>query len=411
MTHPLPVAPPPDRDPAAPLVEPGGLADAVVFLSPSNRMVGHGIAHAADPGGDSDGDPDKGAGDPARRLARLFEAARRDGRAPVVMGAIPFDVSGPSRLIVPRDLDRLSPAGWQAALRRLPGTATTPATPPRPPRAHPLPDPDGYRRAVAGGLARIAEGRLAKLVLARSLDLEADEPIDPGRVLAALIRRHPASFLYSVPLPPETGRDAGVFLGASPELLVRRVGGRVHATPLAGTIAASPDPAENARRVERLLASEKDRHEHAFAARAVAETLRPFCRTIEVPATPGVVAAGPVIHLSTPIVGELRAPHAGALELALALHPTPAVGGTPTDAAVAAIAELEGVGRGLYAGMVGWCDAGGDGEWAVSLRCAEIRGRRARLFAGAGIVHGSDPEAELEETAAKLKTMLAALGF
>lgn len=399
MTHLLTTAPLAGHDPLAPLAGAVDLADSVVFLSPSERLVGQGIGDQAGP---AETDPD-----PARRVAHLLEAARRAGRAPVVMGAIPFDPSGRSRLVVPRRLDRLSPAGWQAALQRLPG----PSAPPRLLRSHPLPDPDGYRQAVEGGLARIADGGLAKLVLARSLDLEVADPIDPCRVLAALIRRHPGSLLYSVPLPAEEGREAGVFLGASPELLVRKAGGRVFANPLAGSIAASPDPAENARRIERLLASEKDRHEHAFAAHAVVETLRPFCRTIDVPATPGVVAAGPIIHLSTPIVGELRTPCASALELALALHPTPAVGGTPTAEAVAAIAELEGFDRGLYAGMVGWCDAAGDGEWAVSLRCAEIRGSRARLFAGAGIVDGSEPEAELEETATKLKTMLTALGL
>lgn len=200
-------------------------------------------------------------------------------------------------------------------------------------------------------------------------------------------------------------------IGASPELLVARSGQLVTANPLAGSAARSSDPAEDKRRADALLLSAKDRHEHAVVVEAVASALRPYCRKLDVPAEPSVIGTKTMWHLSTKVTGELLEPAASSLELAVAMHPTPAVCGTPTGPARTAIRELESFDRRYFTGMVGWCDAAGDGEWAVTIRCAEIGEDAVTLYAGAGIVEGSDPAAELAETSSKLKTLLLAMGM
>lgn len=369
-----------------------GLHGQTVYVSPTTRMIGHGVALSARPAGNDLGET----------VARLLAAARSEGLPTVVIGAIPFDPQSPACLYVPERLER---PGRHVLPVASPGDAPSIVD------VRQTPSPNGYRDAVARGLARIRQTDLKKLVLARRLELVLDAEPDLAGLLATLMQRHPASFVYAIPLDAENGEEAGVLLGASPELLVRKAGNQVFANPLAGTIAADPDRLRNARNIARLLASAKDRQEHAFTSRAVGAALRPFCSRLHVPETPSVLAAGPVNHLSTVIAGELASPGMTALDLALALHPTPAVGGVPKAEALAAIADIEGFDRGFYAGMVGWCDENGNGEWAVTLRCAEIRGRRVRLFAGAGIVEGSAPEEEYRETETKLKTMLQALGL
>jgi isochorismate synthase len=204
--------------------------------------------------------------------------------------------------------------------------------------------------------------------------------------------------------------DGRTLFGASPELLVSRRGPVVTAHPLAGSIPRSADPAEDARRAAGLLESAKDRYEHAFVSEAVADGLRPFCRDVVKPAEPALTATPTMWHLGSTITGTVADPDIDALTLAAALHPTPAVCGTPPDAARRAIAELETFDRGFYAGMVGWTDASGDGEWAVTIRCATAGPDGLHVYAGAGIVQGSDPTAELAETTAKLGTMLNVLG-
>ncbi|MFI5053710.1 MAG: isochorismate synthase MenF, partial [Acidimicrobiia bacterium] len=194
------------------------------------------------------------------------------------------------------------------------------------------------------------------------------------------------------------------FVGASPELLVRRVGTIVESRPVAGTSLADGEESLRA-----LAASVKDTREHRYVVDAIVAALGERCEELTVEAIPEVAVFGPVAHLATPIRGRLCEPAPNALELARLLHPTPAVGGTPRRPALDAIRALEGFDRGRYAGPVGWVDARGDGEWAIALRGAEIEGTRARLVAGAGIVAGSDPDAEWAETQAKLEPMLRAL--
>jgi len=227
----------------------------------------------------------------------------------------------------------------------------------------------------------------------------ADTVIPVATVLGRLRALYPACRVFSV--------DG--FVGASPEMLVARHGTEVVAHPLAGTVARSGDPEADARFAAQLLGSHKEREEHALVVDTVAEVLRRHCRALDVAAEPTVVPFRNVSHLGTRLHGRLREPAASALDLAAALHPTPAVAGTPTEEALAYIAEVEKLDRGHYAGPVGWVDAHGDGEFAVGIRSAEIEGNRARLFAGVGIVAESDPEAELLETQLKLQALLAAL--
>ncbi len=322
------------------------------------------------------------------------------GRAPaVVVGALPFDAAGKAALVVPRE------ATWAPALGR---ASTLPAGGGPGPRwgARSVPEPDGYEAMVSEALRRMALGELEKVVLARVLDLESDVPIDQAAMLAGLAARDPSGYVFAVDLPAAVGGPPRTLLGASPELLISRRDGEVVANPLAGSAPRRSDPADDEATGAALLASAKDRHEHALVVTDVAAALGGVCDALDVPAEPSLIRTDAMWHLSTTIRG--RSPRS-ALDLARALHPTPAVGGVPRAAAGRAITELEPFDRGFYTGMVGWTDASGDGEWVVALRCGEVCGRSARLYAGAGLVPASVPSAELAETTAKLETMLASM--
>jgi isochorismate synthase len=317
------------------------------------------------------------------------EELRRSG---TVIGAVPFAPDAPARLIVPERLHRAP-----SRQVRAPRVALTRAD------IGPIPD-DDYVDAVTRAVQDIRAGAYTKVVLARALRLHTPD-FDPAPVVRALAGNGAGAYTFGIDL----GADRTLF-GASPELLVARHGRTVIANPLAGSIPRSPDPAEDARRAAGLLISAKDLHEHAFASDAVADGLRGFCRELRIPAEPTLTATPTMWHLGSRITGELIDPSISALTLATALHPTPAVCGTPPEPARRAIAELERFDRGFFAGMVGWTDPDGDGEWAVTIRCATAGPDGLDVYAGAGIVDGSDPQAELAETTAKLGTMLAALG-
>jgi menaquinone-specific isochorismate synthase len=256
-----------------------------------------------------------------------------------------------------------------------------------------------YRRAVAEAVRRMQAGELDKAALAHDLLAIGNAPLDARFLLGGLARRYPTCWSYAV--------DG--LVGATPELLVRRSAGTVQSRVLAGTIWPG-EGGDAAGLAAKLLGSAKDRHEHALAIDSLADALRPLCAELEVPATPSVIALHNVSHLASDVRGTLPA-HAPAtlLRLAEAVHPTAAVGGTPRDAAVALIAELEGMDRGRYAGPVGWVDGEGDGELGIALRCAQLDGPVARLFAGCGVVAGSDPDTEVREAAAKMVAVRDAL--
>jgi isochorismate synthase len=265
-------------------------------------------------------------------------------------------------------------------------------------------DVAGYRNAVAAAVHQIRSGDLDKVVLARTLDLAGDRPVDPADLVAAFAAGDPRAYVYSVGLGDRT------LVGASPELLVSRRDGVVLANPLAGSASRHEDPVQDGQNATALLYSAKDQAEHRMVVSAVADGLTPLCRKLSVPSRPELLRTGSMWHLSSRITGVPR-DGVTAVDLALALHPTPAVCGSPAATAARLIAELEPFDRGCYAGMAGWTDARGDGEWAVALRCVELHADSLRLFAGAGVVAGSTPDGETAETTAKFRTVLRALGI
>ena len=261
-------------------------------------------------------------------------------------------------------------------------------------------DPAIWRdEVVPFALRRIADGALTKAVLARELVLTTDRPLDPAAVVERLHTGYPRAALFLV--------DG--FVGASPELLVARRGDMVRAHPLAGTAARASDPVIDQRRTAELLGSEKDRWEHRITIDWLLDNLLPFCSYVDAEPEPSIVTMANVHHLGTKVDGRLTGNPASVLELVAALHPTPALGGSPQKEALSLIAELERSDRGCYGGPVGWVDGSGDGEFAVGIRSAQIDGTEARFFAGVGVVANSNPAAELAETQAKFRAMLGAL--
>jgi isochorismate synthase len=330
------------------------------------------------------------------------QAALRAGSIPIVLGALPFDVNRPAALLVP---DTVRSTGGP------PDWPTGPLPPVRVAAA--LPPPADYRARIARARDELAapDNPLHKVVLARALRLVADAPLDARVILRRLIAADPAAYGYLVDLSCAGDDYAGVTLvGASPELLVARTGDRVVCQPFAGSAPRAADPQVDAANGAALAASAKDRHEHRLVIDTMRAALEPVCDELNIAPEPQLSRTAAVWHLCTPINGRLRDTSTTAIDLALALHPTPAVGGVPTKAATELIAELEGD-RGFYAGAVGWCDAGGDGRFVVSIRCAQLSAdrRSAVARAGGGIVAESDPDNEVAETTTKFATILNAL--
>jgi salicylate biosynthesis isochorismate synthase/menaquinone-specific isochorismate synthase len=259
--------------------------------------------------------------------------------------------------------------------------------------------PRHFEDAVAAGVERIRSGELDKVVLAREVKVEAASAHDPAAVFGALREGFPSCFCFCV------GTPEAAFLGASPELLVRRRGAGVATVALAGSTRRSADPAIDDHLAEQLMQSEKNRIEHRIVSQRIARKLAPRAVWVEAADEPEVIKVANIQHLATPVHAQLADP-VSAVDLAALLHPTPAVGGEPDAKAQALIGELEDMDRGWYAAPVGWMDAAEDGEFCVALRSALLRDRTARLFAGGGIVGDSDPEAELAETELKLQALL-----
>jgi len=370
------------------------------------------------------------------------------GTGAVALGALPFVRDAPGTLIVPRVvIGRRDGEAWITTIAG-PGDGTSAArladrmaadalggfTDPRPAPSEftltSVMDHDAWRGLVADAVARIGDGVLGKVVLARQVDVTANRPFVTSDVMSRLLALYPTCMVFRI--------DG--FLGASPELLIERRGAHVASHPLAGTIGRSGDLATDEALIAGLLASPKERREHGYVIEGLRRTLGPVCDGLDVPGKPTVLELRNVSHLATRLSGVLSAVpggpggngshpgHAGgqsvpsgdepehpglrvpsALQLVARVHPTAAVGGTPTDEAVAYIGEVEGFDRGQYAGPVGWMDARGDGSWAIGLRSADIDGDHASVYAGAGVVAGSRPRAELEETQLKLQALLAAL--
>lgn len=330
-------------------------------------------------------------------------AALASHSSPIILGALPFDMSKPAALLRPQSVQFLDALpSWP--LRDLPAVQV----------AETLPDPDEHRARVCTALRRIQDpsGDLQKVVLARALRLTADGPLDARTVLHRLVASDPSANAYLVDLSAAGGGYSGrALVGASPELLVARRGDQVLCAPFAGSAPRLADPQADEANGAALAASTKERHEHQLVVDAIREVLEPLCDDLEISPEPKLRKTDAVWHLYTVITGRLREKSTTALDLAVALHPTPAVGGSPKAAAAEVINELEGD-RGFYAGAVGWCDQRGDGRWVVAIRCAQLSAdrRTAELHSGGGIVAESDPDAEVAETTTKFNTMLGALG-
>jgi menaquinone-specific isochorismate synthase len=336
------------------------------------------------------------------------------GSGLVAFGSFAFaDEPGSSALVVPEvAVGRRGDICWVTTIGRgaLPGAPELEDAPDRHGAAQAPQDvvfTDGARSGaewegvVADAVRRISAGGLEKVVLARDLVAESTGEIDVRWPLRQLAEKYPSCWTFHVD---------GLF-GATPEMLVRRERGLVTSRVLAGTIRPTGDDERDLALAASLARSSKDLEEHEYAVRSVAEALAPHCTGMNVPETPFVLHLPNVMHLATDVTGVVAdgAHSPTALGLAAALHPSAAVGGTPTTDAMALIAEIEGMERGRYAGPVGWIDAAGDGEWGIALRCGEVDGARVRLFAGCGIVADSDPEAELAESQAKLVPVRDAL--
>ncbi len=259
--------------------------------------------------------------------------------------------------------------------------------------------PSEFEAAVEAATARIAGGSMSKVVLAREVTVEAPDAHEPAAIFGALREQFPSCFCFC------NGTPEAAFLGASPELLIRRSGAGASTVALAGSTRRSSDPAVDDHLGEQLLHSDKNRREQRIVTERIVRKLRPHSVWVQTAPEPEVVKVANIQHLATPVIAQLAESHS-AVELAGMLHPTPAVGGEPWPDAASTITELEQMDRGWYAGPVGWMDATEDGEFCVALRSALLRDREARLFAGVGVVAGSDPAAELEETEVKLQALL-----
>ncbi|WP_299570359.1 isochorismate synthase MenF [uncultured Williamsia sp.] len=335
-----------------------------------------------------------------RAFDRSSDAVEAAASGAAVVGAISFSPDTPDALYVPGDLivdESARPTTTSIPAVRLVRSA---------------PSPDEHRSRVAAVVDRIAAGDARKVVLARAIELVSDTDLDVVALTQRFAAGSPEGNAFAVDLSAAGGACSGAALvGSSPESLVRRAGDRVFCHPYAGSAPRSEDPDVDRRNAESLLASGKDHREHRFVVDHIASTLAPVTRDLRVPDEPVLIGTGEMWHLASPIEGTLRESDLTALHLAMLLHPTPAICGTPTAAARAVIEEIEGP-RGFYAGAVGWCDESGDGEWMVSIRCAQVAAdrRSVRAWSGGGIVVDSDPSAELDETTAKFATVLRALG-
>jgi menaquinone-specific isochorismate synthase len=282
------------------------------------------------------------------------------------------------------------------ALRRRPVAAAS--TPPSSVSAT-IPSETEWRDAVAQAVVALREGDLDKVVLARAIDVTAESGLDARAIAARLATRFPACFTYL----------CDGLVGASPELLIRRIGRHAESLVLAGTIRRGVSPAEDAALEQELLDSAKNAAEHRMAAESVREVLAAVAADVVSDAKPQLLRLANLSHLATHIDAWLPEPAPSALALASLLHPSAAVGGTPRASALEMITRLEAAPRGRYAAPIGWVDAHGDGEFAIALRCAQLSGNVARLWAGAGIVADSDPDAEVAETTVKFDAVLSAL--
>ncbi|AJD96208.1 isochorismate synthase EntC [Salmonella enterica] len=389
--------------------------DRFFFMSPYRSFTTSGcFARYTEPAvaGDSPDSPFQ------QKLRQQFAEAKSQGIAnPILVGAIPFDTRQPSSLFIPMAWQSFSRQQKQRTARYFTDHQSLTVT-----ARKAIPEQDAFEAMVARAAMLTATPDVDKVVLSRLIDITTDVAVDSGALLERLVAQNPVSYNFHVPLA-----DGGVLLGASPELLLRKEGERFSSLPLpelllrkegerfsslplAGSARRQPDDVLDREAGNRLLASQKDRHEHELVTQAMKQILRDRSTELQLPSSPQLITTPTLWHLGTPFEGKANAGE-NALTLACLLHPTPALSGFPHQAAKKLIAELEPFDRELFGGIVGWCDAEGNGEWVVTIRCAKLHGNQVRLFAGAGIVPASSPVGEWRETGVKLSTMLNVFGL
>lgn len=382
----------------------------LVWMRPGLTLAGTGVAMTIDI---PRSDPASAAEVVARALGTIQPESVTTS-APMALGALPFTPDKPGHIVVPEVLVTQTDNGSAWVTTVSPDGNTDPMTvvsnlesatqvtsPPSPGRFEIQPSrPVGEWCAALGAARSELRARQAdKVVLARSIKIITDIPISRRLLLERLRTTYPSCMIYAI--------DG--LVGASPELLVARQGGTVRSHPMAGTAPRSDDPAVDEQLAADLKTSAKDLIEHRYTIDMVHETLLPWCSWLDEEAEPSLVTMANVRHLATLVEGRLSSPPASVIELMTALHPTPAVCGSPRPRALELIERFEELDRGCYSGPVGWVDANGDGEWAVAIRCAQIEGAVVNLMAGVGIVADSDVDAELAETRAKLQALLGAI--
>ncbi|MBD1371004.1 isochorismate synthase DhbC [Hazenella sp. IB182357] len=339
----------------------------------------------------------------SKEVRKALDRAQKNGfHNPIVVGAVPFESGIDPELSIPEKVAYAKPyrgdrTSFKTEMKFDHNELKS------------VPSSEVYIDGVKRALEQIKNQDYQKVVLSRSLQVQTKGRIEVKEILKRLSDRNADGYTFGVHLSNK--QNSTTFIGASPELLVSRRKNRVIANPLAGSRARSLDPEEDERRAAELMISEKDLHEHALVVNEVCKGLEGLCPELDVPENPSLIKTETMWHLSTVITGKLSNPEMSSLDLAMALHPTPAVCGYPAEAAYQAIREIEPFDRNYFTGMVGWCDAQGDGEWVVAIRCAEINENSMTLYAGAGVVAASKPEEELAETGAKFQTMLDAMGL
>lgn len=362
-----------------------------VIASPTRALQAKGIARTLT----------AGSADTLGQRVNRFFSNNHDGPG-LLVGALPFDRTQSDYLVQPVSVTPVT---------LLPvSNATKPRTPWQ---VSAQPSAAEYSAMVARALEymKSAQARrvgLNKVVLARRLSITADAALEPLSI-AARLAQDPAVTAFVVPLPAQPGA-ARYLVGGTPELLVAKKGQMVFSNPLAGSARRNANAALDHAAAEALLASEKDQREHAMVVEEILDNLAPYCEQLATPNLAALQSTASMWHLGTKIEGRLKNAEVSSAELAACVHPTPAVAGFPRTHAQALIHQLEPFERGFYAGAVGWTDDAGDGEWYVSLRCGEVSANQIMLYAGAGIVAGSDPLAEAEETSGKFMALLNALG-
>lgn len=365
------------------------LSSPFFFASPDNTMMGKGVK--------SELHQPIAFSELADKANEMLQAAKKsESDNPVLFGIVPFNEEHPTKFIIP---EQLFVSSSTRALRPNSISATDA-------RVVSSPSGDHYKQGVSDLLDMFTNTELSKVVLSRTIEVVTDTDIQQPTLLRNLLSINPKGYTFAVNISEDKK-----LMGASPELLVAKKGSNIISNPLAGSRPRSDSDEQNQSSINSLLNTNKDLYEHGLVVEEVERVMSKYCHNLYTPMVPSVIETKTMLHLSTVLEGQVNAPTTNVLKVAAELHPTPAVCGYPREKAYDAISKLEQFDRGYFTGMVGWCDSRGNGEWVITIRCAEVQKRKMKVFAGAGIVDGSHPQSELDETGAKMNTILTAAGI